>query len=281
MKDIHPKTRTKPKMIFKPERNFGGGGRSSSIFSGIELTSYADKDSGMKDEYRYRYVGHGTGSLLEYLKEYETVVVCRIPLICIVENLTRSDLLSIAMQHGILINTKSSKSDMISAFLDVGMYLCSNCITAFHQVSTLKDYMNVYYKDHDPISKIKQVEKNSAQFQENKFPPPPSTMKSSEKIIKNFNATSPNRVEESGCAVCGALSLKVTLMNLSGIPESVPVNPMAPSLKKKPNRGGCKDKDRVSLVWTISTNVYYTLTGAIQRPPSTEYPAAVSGSTRY
>ena len=282
MKDINPKTRTKPKMIFKPERHVGGGGRSSSIFSGIELTSYADKDSGMKDEYRYRYVGHGTGSLLEYLKEYETVVVCRIPLICIVEKLTRSDLLSIAMQHGILINTKSSKSDMISAFLDVGTNLCSNCITAFRQVSTLKDYRNVHYKDHNPISKIKQVEKNSTQFQENKFPPPPSTMKSSEKIIKNFiDATSPNRVEESGCAVCGALSLKVTLMNLSGIPESVPVNPMAPSLKKKPNRGGCKDKDRVSLVRTISTNVYYTLTGAIQRPPSTEYPAAVSGSTRY
>ena len=36
MKDIHPKTRTKPKMIFKPERHVGGGGRSSSIFSGQE-----------------------------------------------------------------------------------------------------------------------------------------------------------------------------------------------------------------------------------------------------
>ena len=198
MKNIHPKTRTKPKIISKPERHVGGGGRSSITFSGIELTSYADKDSGMKDKYRYRYVGHGIESFLEYLKEYETVVVYRILLICIIENLTRSDLLSIAIQHGILINTKSSKSDMISAFLDVGTNLCSNCITAFHQVSTLKDYRNVYYKDHNPILKIKQVQKNSTQLQENKFPPPPSTMKSSEKIIKNFiDATSPNRGEES------------------------------------------------------------------------------------
>ena len=189
-----------------------GGGKGSMIFYGVELMPYAYKGSHINNEYSYRYVGHGTKSLLESIKHDKIDIVCRIPLVCIVKNLTRSSALSLSKQHGMLVNTRSSKSDIISEIYHSGPYLCKECLTAFRHVETREAYKHNYYKRK--ISNISKI--NTKKVVENKFPPPPSTMQLSEMIIKDFiSATSPNEFEEGGCAVCGTLSLKSNLTELT------------------------------------------------------------------
>ena len=181
--------------------NYIGGGKGSTMFSGVELVPYVENGSDVKNEYSYRYVGHGIKSHLESIEHNTNNIICNIPLVYIVERLTRPSILSLAKQHGIVINTKSSKSDIISAFFNAHTYTCNGCISAFHQVDTQRIYNHSYSEDH----KI-----------QDRFLPLPSTMQSSERIIKDFiSATSPGEFEEGGCAVCGSLSLKSSLTELS------------------------------------------------------------------
>ena len=50
----------------------------------------------------------------------------------------------------------------------------------------------------------------------NTFPPDPPDASLCRKIIKKFsNATEPSKFEEGGCAVCGVLTLKTELSDLS------------------------------------------------------------------
>ena len=52
----------------------------------------------------------------------------------------------------------------------------------------------------------------------NTCPPDPPDASLCRKIIKDFcDATNPSRFEEGGCAVCGALTLKTELSDLSSL----------------------------------------------------------------
>jgi len=52
----------------------------------------------------------------------------------------------------------------------------------------------------------------------NSFPPAPPNASLRRKIIKDFcNATKPSNFEEAGCAVCGALTLRNELSDLSSL----------------------------------------------------------------
>ena len=62
-------------MIIK-NTGYVGGGKGSTIFSGVELISYGDTGSHIKNEYNYQYVGHGIKSLLESIKHDKINIVC-------------------------------------------------------------------------------------------------------------------------------------------------------------------------------------------------------------
>lgn len=157
--------------------NYISGGMGSTIFSQVELMPYADKDSDVKNEYSYRYAGHGSKSFLESIENDNMDIICRVPLVCIVKRLSKSSILSLAKQHGILINTKRLKSDIISAFFNSSMYSCNECITIFRQVNNLETYKHNYYKHNILKTKIKPVGSNNLKLGENRFPPLPSTTK--------------------------------------------------------------------------------------------------------
>ena len=212
-----------------PEHNvsgkIGGGQRVEKIEMKIISPFIIYAPLNVSDIKTCEFVDHLETS--KSLKKYQNSdhLLCNVPLHHLMTYLFKNNRISIGYKHGIHIPKKMTKCEITNLF-KIHDDICKHeYVTVFRpckQISNSERYLK-YCKTQksqvDSVSDTKQPEslKVDAPAQ-NSFPPAPPDASLRRKIINDFcNAIKPSKFEEAGCAVCGALTLKTELSNLSSL----------------------------------------------------------------
>jgi len=110
---------------------YAGGGTKIGVFTGDKLMPFAVHDTDVNCSGSYEFVKHSNTTILESVDLDQSIILCKILLSHMAMKLPRSTLLLLTRQHNISINTRTSKANMVKAFLATGTYLCNGCITVF------------------------------------------------------------------------------------------------------------------------------------------------------
>ena len=198
-------------------------------FAANEVLPFATNSKNLEWTDQYVFEQHGTRDSLEKSDLDKHALLCKVPLLHIASRLNKTSLQILAKQHGVLFNTRTTKSDIINRISKLSSHVCQGCVTIF--VPHVSCSWKSYHRSHYEIQKSSQYGqhksqklyrhgqyKNQKNAEDDKFPPRPPVQSEAEQIIKNFTkATSPKNFEESGCAVCGALNLRSKMRNISEI----------------------------------------------------------------
>jgi hypothetical protein len=161
------------------------------------------------------------------LKQYNGSdhVLCNVPLHLLLTCLFKNSRIAIGHKHNIHIPRKMTKSEILELF-KIHDSICEHeYVTVFHpytQYSCSEQGVNNCEVKKSQVkngSYLKQSENLGVDVSgHDTFPPNPPDASLCRKIIKDFcDATNPSRFEEGGCAVCGALTLKTELSDLSSL----------------------------------------------------------------
>ena len=198
-------------------------------FAANEVLPFATNSKNLEWTDQYVFKQDGTRDSLEKLNLDKHALLCKVPLSHIASQLNKTSLQILAKQHGVLFNTRTTKSDIINRILKLSSHVCQGCITIFvpHVSCSQKSYHHSHY-EIQKSSRYGQHKsqklyghgqyKNQKNVEDDKFPPRPPVQSEAKQIINNFTkVTSPKNFEESGCAVYGALNLRSKMRNLSEI----------------------------------------------------------------
>jgi len=157
--------------------------------------------------------------LSKALAKYDSTVymICNIPLHLLDGSLFHDNIISIGHQHDMEIFKRMKKPEINKKF-KIHSETCEHeYVTVLHPFDKIENIE--HYQKHDDAHKpLVQETIPTVQTTTHDFPPAPPNHSLRRKIIDGFcNATAPSKFEEAGCAVCGSLSLRSNLSELSSL----------------------------------------------------------------
>jgi hypothetical protein len=133
-------------------------------------------------------------------------VAADIPLTDLVPHLSNVMAVKVARHHKIAMGSHVPKKAVPQYFSD---HVCNDC-PLYHSIFRSKKVMTK--------QKVCKTKISPAQSSQPMFPPPPLSPELAQHVIRDFCIDSePKRFEESGCAVCGRLTLLVNLSQLKSV----------------------------------------------------------------
>lgn len=212
------------------------GGKGPHNFALKDIEPYVEGDTNRIDspDYSFRFVVHGKNI---NMGDYQCggFVCTTVPLCNIVSHLSVKDILNIARVHGISISSHVSKAVMVSIFDAHHCVTCNNAITIFSVVQSkrFRDRVRKQKPTPRPDSLLPfQTQKHkvvcpteveqpvnlsitSSTSTMPTFPPSPPHNELICDIARNFCFnSSPDKMEEAGCAICGQLTPSSKLTKL-------------------------------------------------------------------
>jgi hypothetical protein len=157
----------------------------------------------------------------ECLKKYQSSdhLLCNVPLHHFINYLFQPNRISIGNKHGLHIWKNMTKVNITNLFKnhdDVCKHEYLTVFRPYKQLSSSKRKSN-YRKKLQRSLEVVEPEHNI-------FPPDVPDASLRKKIINDFcDAIDPSKFEEAGCAVCGALTLRTELFDLSSLNINVSV----------------------------------------------------------
>ena len=200
------------------QMNKGGGYLiPSSHFSADELEPYILFDSSQCNQHQMKYVMHTTRKNALYLARKDPgIQLCSLPLHILIQRINKSEKIKIANLHNIQNISRVNHQKLNELILD-------------HSCSDICGQLLSVFKKHESFSSILAADNSvinnndiSMDCQENDnamiFPPSPLSKDKLESIVNKFcDSIQPVMFEESGCAVCGQLSLTRDLTSISAM----------------------------------------------------------------
>ena len=152
-------------------------------------------------------------------EKYRDSILLEIPLKDLAHRLSLKSLVSVCACHGININKGNSTREKIENVTKIhDCRGCSDRLCVFEPVINVSD--NDRAKTYREKCVKPDSDENKMQCKKwrkmNNFPPKPVSLRMTQNIIKGFVEDSDfSRLEEKGCAVCGRLTLKSQLTDVS------------------------------------------------------------------
>ncbi len=228
----------------EPETTKATGGGPSYGLNYNDLSGYSDQVKSDKKYSFYTYILETEKNLFE---STDLIAISNIPLDIILPQLTVENLKLIAKCHNLKTKSKMKSQELQSI---INAHVCENCEKYIYIFQCIKNENKSEKRKADSLkatkkyqtkkakiykaAHLKSVKKNQAKNSETfkisnlesvkkyqkkiktKFPPEPLSSLLQHKIASNFcKDTSPQAFEESGCAVCGKLTLLTELQKLS------------------------------------------------------------------
>jgi hypothetical protein len=208
-----------------------GGGKLSTSFLGHELDSMMISDvsnNNLVANQKYKFLDYMVEVHVKARNANVKTLVCNCDLAYLVPQLTQTQLRMVGRHHNIFIAKAWTSEHSRNVLLSHECHNCPKYLTLFkelqikHKKRDNTGIMKCYRAKQSAHDKVLATAKNTEARQtarlkeKSKFPPTPPTRELLQTIAKDFYKTiSPNKFEESGCAVCGRLTPMTNLLNLS------------------------------------------------------------------
>jgi hypothetical protein len=201
--------------------DIGGGARSS--FTSAEIHPYIlNPPSHLEDNTLYQFLEHTVSTK----PHPDNIVICRMPLSKLVAKIPLAKVRQIAGEHNVVMKYRSSAAQVQQIFRDHTCDKCNEYVSLFvvyspvTQVEKNKRHLNKLSVKARRSTKLsfqrKNVKHNENFVGSAIFPPDPLSKKLSHTIITDFcKDTAPEMFVELGCAVCGRLTQRNKLTNLT------------------------------------------------------------------
>ena len=123
--------------------------------------SFATNSKNLEWTDQYVFEQHGTRDSLEKLDLDKHALLCKVPLSHIASQLNKTSLQILAKQHGVLFNTRTTKTDIINRISKLSSHVCQGCITVF--IPHVSCSQKSYYCSHYEIQKASQYSQHKNQ----------------------------------------------------------------------------------------------------------------------
>ena len=172
------------------------------------LRSYCVGGNGPEgpDDSNWRFFKYALATEARSLcKQDGSLIQVRLPIQYVANCLTRNELRHMAVLHTIQFRSRDRKPELATLFTNHKCHVCDEYVALFGPDEAVKSKL-----DSDSEKRKRTYE--SINETPTKFPPRPPSSPQIEQIVNDFCAdTSPSAFEESGCAVCGELTLRANL----------------------------------------------------------------------
>jgi hypothetical protein len=220
---------------FSSHKKFIGGGRVQKTLTFSQVRPYIvnwSLERASLPNTKLKFAGYMVEAHAKLrFAAHKNIIVCDCPLSFLSTQLTVPQLRTVAGNHNMFVGTRWSPKQCQDALQKHGCVRCSHYFCVFELISvqkkkdkTLRHRVAKSRSNMSSVQKaeVRQKDARSHTLQwtaaKNQFPPKPLSKELTHTIITGFcKATAPSKFVESGCAVCGRLTLLSDLVQMEDL----------------------------------------------------------------